>query len=178
MFLNESAMSTYEYPTKYHVFCGGFIFWHGGFIYVFGWLIIFDESATTHKWIRLKTIRIRHKNYDSASYFLTNSYFWVADSLRHMVDSFLDVADSFNLVSDLNIYTSPPCRINESGIIKNESGRTFMTPPHILWRIHNFRWRIHKNTWRIHFLWWRIHFSFGRTHHFRRVRHDIYMNPS
>ncbi len=118
MVQNESAMSTYEYATKYRFFYGGFIFWHGGFIYVFGWLIIFDESATTHKWIRLKIIRIRHKNYDSASYFLTNSYFWVANSLRHMVDSFLYVSDSFNLVADSIIYTSPPCRITESGVIK------------------------------------------------------------
>ncbi len=152
MVQNESAMSTYEYATFYHGFYDGFIFWHGGFIYLFGWLIIFDESAMTHTWIRLKKIRIRHKNYDSASYFVTISYFWVADSLRHMVDSFFDMADSFNLMADSLLYTSPPWRIDESRLKKNESGRKFMTPPHILWRIHIFRWRIHKNIWWIHFL--------------------------
>ena len=64
--------------------------------------------------------------------FVPNSYFGVADSLRHMVDSFFDVADSFNLVADSIFYTSPPCRINESGIIKNESDRKVKTPSHIL----------------------------------------------
>ena len=40
MLQNESAMSKYEYYTKYHVFGGVFNFLHGGFSTIYGGFIL------------------------------------------------------------------------------------------------------------------------------------------
>lgn len=132
---NESAMSTYEYSTKYHDFCDGFIFGQGGFIFVLGWLIVFDEYTITHKWVRLQIRRIRQKNYDFGPYFVANSYFRVAYSLRHMVDSFFNVSDLLHFLANSFFTPCPPCRIYESAILKNEFGRNLVS--------HSYKHMVH-----------------------------------
>ncbi len=102
-----------------HIY-GGFIFLHGGFIFLCRLLIILDESAMTHKWIRHPKKRIRLNFHKSASYFLTDSYNLLAHSFKHMVDSFHVMADSFIYLAYSSFSTSPPWHIYESVIQKNE----------------------------------------------------------
>ncbi len=151
----------YEYATYFTLFIAGFIIDSDLFVF-FGWILPFA------KWIWPFFYEICAFHHESATFIRKISRLPLLD-ISNLRQKCTFCPYSLAAVAYSWIFPGSAITLNESASVENESATQFVRFPHFSLQIHLFLWRIH-------FFSWRIHLPFWRTHHFRRVRHDIYMN--